>query len=118
MVFQLLDQNGMCQYYDLTKMPGLSLKGKFTDSKFNYLDNQAVQEQLIQFKQGDQVHVVFYLPQIHCVSCVWLLEHLHQINPGVIQSQINFEKKRSKNHLSIVCYFFKGTGAVVGICWL
>ena len=96
MVFQLLDQNGMCQYYDLTKMPGLSLKGKFTDSKFNYLDNQAVQEQLIQFKQGDQVHVVFYLPQIHCVSCVWLLEHLHQINPGVIQSQINFEKKEVK----------------------
>lgn len=86
----------MCQYYDLTKIPGLSLKGKFTDNKFNYLDNQAVQEQLIQFKQGDQVHVVFYLPQIHCVSCVWLLEHLHQINPGIIQSQINFEKKEVK----------------------
>lgn len=96
MVFQLLDQNGMCQYYDLTKMPGLTLKGKFTGSQFNYLDNQAVQDQLIQFKQGDQVHVVFYLPQIHCVSCVWLLEHLHQINPGIIQSQINFEKKEVK----------------------
>jgi Cu+-exporting ATPase len=96
MVFQLLDQNGMCQYYDLTKMPGLTLKGKFTSNQFNYLDNQAVQDQLIQFKQGDQVHVVFYLPQIHCISCVWLLEHLHQINPGIIQSQINFEKKEVK----------------------
>jgi Cu+-exporting ATPase len=96
MVYQLLDENGMCQYYDLTNMPGLTAKGIFTSDKFNYLDNQAVQDQLIQFKQGDQAHVIFYLPQIHCVSCVWLLENLHKINPGVIQSQTNFEKKEVK----------------------
>ncbi len=96
MVFQLLDENGMCQYYDLTNMPGLAAKGIFTGDKFNYLDNQAIQDQLIQFKQGDQAHVVFYLPQIHCVSCVWLLENLHKINPGIIQSQTNFEKKEVK----------------------
>lgn len=96
MVYQLLDENGMCQYYDLTSMPGLTAKGIFTSEKFNYLDNQAIQDQLIQFKQGDQAHVVFYLPQIHCVSCVWLLEHLHKINPGIIQSQTNFEKKEVK----------------------
>jgi len=76
MVFQLLNENDMCQYYDLTNMPGLTAKGIFTADKFNYLDNQAIQDQLIQFKQGDQAHVVFYLPQIHCVSCVWLLEKL------------------------------------------
>ena len=96
MVYQLLDENGMCQYYDLTNMPGLTAKGIFTSDKFNYLDNQAVQDQLIQFKQGDQAHVIFYLPQIHCVSCVWLLENLHKINPGVILSQTNFEKKEVK----------------------
>jgi Cu+-exporting ATPase len=96
MVFQLLDENGMCQYYDLTNMPGLSAKGDFTSDKFNYLDNQAIQDQLIQFRQGDQAHVVFYLPQMHCVSCVWLLENLHKINPGIIQSQTNFEKKEVK----------------------
>jgi Cu+-exporting ATPase len=96
MVFQLLDENGMCQYYDLTNMPGLIAKGDFTSDKFKYLDNQAIQDQLIQFKQGDQAHVVFYLPQMHCVSCVWLLENLHKINPGIIQSQTNFEKKEVK----------------------
>ncbi len=96
MVFQLLDENGMCQYYDLTNMPGLSAKGDFISDKFNYLDNQAIQDQLIQFKQGDQAHVVFYLPQMHCVSCVWLLENLRKINPGIIQSQTNFEIKEVK----------------------
>ena len=96
MVFQLLDENGMCQYYDLTNMPGLTAKGIFTSEKYNYLDNEVIQDQLIQFKQGDQAHVVFYLPQIHCVSCVWLLENLHKINSGIIHSQTNFDKKEIK----------------------
>lgn len=96
LVYQLLDENGLCQYYDLTDMPGMTAKGHFVSDKYNYLDNEAIQEQLIQFKVGDQAHVVFYLPQIHCVSCVWLLENLHKINPGIIQSQTHFEKKEIK----------------------
>ncbi len=96
MVFQLLDDNGMCNYYDLSEMPGMSSKGIFTSEKYNYLDSIAVQEQLIQFKLADQAHVVFYLPQIHCVSCVWLLENLHKINPGIIHAQTHFERKEIK----------------------
>ena len=96
MVFQLLDENRLCQYYDLTNMPGVSAKGSFLSSKYDYLDNQAIQDQLVQFKSEGQHHVVFYLPQIHCVSCVWLLENLHKINPGIIQSQTQFEKKEVK----------------------
>jgi Cu+-exporting ATPase len=96
MVFQLLDENGMCKYYDLSEMPGLSAKGKFASEKYNYLDSIAIQDQLIQFKLDDQAHVVFYLPQIHCVSCVWLLENLNKINPGILHSQTHFEKKEIK----------------------
>jgi len=96
LVFQLLDQNGMCQYYDLTQMPGMTAKGSFASEKYNYLDSQAIQEQLIQQLGEDQAKVVFYLPQIHCVSCIWLLEHLNKINSGIIHSQTNFEKKEIK----------------------
>jgi P-type Cu+ transporter len=96
MVFKLLDENGLCQYYDLSDMPGLTAKGHFVSEKYNYLDNTAISEQLIQFKLGEQAHVVFYLPQIHCVSCVWLLENLHKINAGIIQSKTHFEKKEIK----------------------
>ncbi len=96
MVFQLLDENGMCKYYDLSAMPGMSAKGIFTSDKYNYLDSVAIQDQLIQFKLNNQAHVVFYLPQIHCVSCVWLLENLHKINPGILHSQTHFDKKEIK----------------------
>ena len=60
MVFKLLDENGLCQYYDLTDMPGLTAKGHFVSEKYNYLDNEAIKQQLIQFKMGDQSHLVFY----------------------------------------------------------
>lgn len=96
MVYQLLDENGMCQYYDLSSMPGVSAKGIFSSDKYNYLDSVAIQDQLIQFKLDNQAHVVFYLPQIHCVSCVWLLENLHKINPGILHSQTHFDKKEIK----------------------
>ena len=96
MVYKLLDENGLCQYYDLSELPGVKAKGHFVSTKFDYLDNAAIQEQLIQFKLGDQAHVTFYLPQIHCVSCVWLLENLNKINPGIIHSQTHFEKKEIK----------------------
>ena len=96
LVFQLLDENGMCKYYDLSKMPGISAKGIFASEKYNYLDNLAIQDQLILLKLGLQAHVIFYLPQIHCVSCVWLLENLNKLNPGIIHSQTNFQKKEIK----------------------
>jgi Cu+-exporting ATPase len=96
MVFQLLDENGMCKYYDLSEMPGMTAKGKFASEKYNYLDSVAIQDQLIQFKLDDQAHVVFYLPQIHCVSCIWLLENLNKINPGILHTQTHFEKKEIK----------------------
>ena len=96
MIFQLLDENGMCQYYDLTQMPGLSAKGKFDTEKYNYLNSIAIQDQLVQKLSQDQALVIFYLPQIHCVSCVWLLEHLNKINAGIVHSQIQFEKKEIK----------------------
>ncbi len=96
MVFQLLDDNGLCKYYDLTSMPGMSAKGVFVSSKYNYLDLPAIQSQLLQVQIGDQAQVVFYLPQIHCVSCIWLLENLHKINKGILVSQTHFEKKEIK----------------------
>ncbi len=36
---------------------------------------------------------MFSLPQMHCSSCVYLLENLHRINDGIIQSQTNFQRK-------------------------
>lgn len=98
LVYEVLNQNNLCEYYDISKNPGITAKGKFISEKFSYLDDAAVQSKLITFSGGGQTHVTFYLPQIHCASCVWLLENLHKINPAIIRSQVNFLKKEVTIH--------------------
>lgn len=92
-VFLLLNETDMCNYYALDKTPGITAKGRFTDNRYAYLDNEEVQAKLLRFRDGKQAHVQFYLPTMHCASCIWLLENLHRINPAVIHSQTNFQRK-------------------------
>lgn len=93
LVYEVLNQNDLCQYYDISKNPGVTAKGKFNSDKFAYLDDEKIKTKLVSFTDQKQTHATFYLPQIHCASCVWLLENLHRINPAVIRSQVNFLKK-------------------------
>jgi Cu+-exporting ATPase len=92
-VYLLLEENGMCAYYDLDKNPGIQAKGRFSNGRFDYLDDPTVTSKLIRFTDGKQSHVLFHLPSMHCASCIWLLEHLPRIQQGIIQSRANFQRK-------------------------
>jgi len=92
-VYLLLNENDLCNYYELDKTPGLKAKGKFLDERFAYLDDEATIQKLIRFSSTQQVVVTFSIPQMHCSSCIYLLENLHRIQPGVKQSQVNFQQK-------------------------
>lgn len=92
-VYEILQGSNLCNYYSLNNHPGLSQKTTINKSKFEYLDSAEVVAKLIQFSNNNKVQVQFYLPQMHCSSCVWLLEQLHTINNGIESSYVNFVKK-------------------------
>lgn len=92
-VFQILNENDLCAYYDLNEHAGISVKESLRQDKFAYLENSEIESKLIQFKDEKQTHVTFYLPQIHCSSCLYLLENIHRINKSILVSKINFTKK-------------------------
>ena len=92
-MYLLLNENNLCNYYDLDKTPGLKAKGKFLGERFAYLDDEATMQKLIRFQSAEQINVTFSIPQMHCSSCIYLLENLHRIEPGVKQSQVNFQLK-------------------------
>lgn len=92
-VYLLLNENNLCNYYDLETTPGIKAKGKFVSEKFGYLDDETIIKKLVSFSGNNQTNVVFKLPQIHCSSCIFLLENLHKINEGIITSTSNFQKK-------------------------
>ncbi len=92
-VYLLLNENNLCSYYDLDVTPGIKAKGKFTSGKFAHLDDQSLVSKLVQFSSQTQTNASFQLPQMHCSSCVFLLENLHRINEGIISSRVNFLRK-------------------------
>lgn len=92
-VYNLLKENGLCNYYDLNKTPGIKVKGKYNSDKFSFLDTAEAQQKLLSFRDEKQSHVSFYLPQMHCASCIWLLENLHNIQQGIAFSKTNFQRK-------------------------
>ena len=92
-VYLLLNENGLCNYYDFEKNPAIKAKGKFMGDRFAYLDDETIYQNLVQFSSDKQTNITFSLPQMHCSSCVYLLENLHRIEPGIITSRSNFQRK-------------------------
>jgi P-type Cu+ transporter len=92
-VYQILNKNGLCKYYDLNEQPGNNQSIEVRDGKFSFLDDEKIAGKLIAFSSGEQTQAVFYLPQIHCSSCLWLLENLQKIHSGVLSSRVDFTRK-------------------------
>ncbi|MFN0175584.1 MAG: heavy metal translocating P-type ATPase [Saprospiraceae bacterium] len=93
MVYEILNTHQLCEFYELDKNAGQSLKNQKFAKSYAYLDDTEVQEKLIEFQNDTIAQVTFYLPQMHCVSCIWLLENLYKLDAGVANSRVNFLKK-------------------------
>ena len=95
-VYEILNQHELSCYYDLEVAPGsvpTDVKGKF-----DYLDNQDIASKIIEFDDTETSVVNFFVPHIHCSSCIWVLENLHKLNRGVKAALVNFPKKRGPDH--------------------
>lgn len=90
-VYQILAENNLCNYYAYNQNPGQRFK---QDARLEYLDEPSIIAQLIDYKDKDSSIITFYIPAIHCSSCIWLLEHLYKINPAIFSSRIDFIRKQ------------------------
>lgn len=62
-------------------------------SRFAYLQDETIISQLLQYNSEERANVTLQLPQMHCSSCIYLLENLHKIQEGITRSQVQFERK-------------------------
>lgn len=90
-VYEILNQNELNCYYDFERAPGVIPK-EFKN-KYNYLDSPEIVEKILDFYDGHSCVVEFYIPSIHCSSCIWVLENLDRFNPGIKNSLVNFPQK-------------------------
>lgn len=91
-VYHILKNHKLGNYYKLNNHPGESKK--IIDKRFDYLNDSEIAAKLISFKDDNKIVVSFYIPAIHCSSCIWLLERLNTLNPGIIENRVDFLKKQ------------------------
>jgi Cu+-exporting ATPase len=92
-VYELLNENGLCNYYQIENAPGINRKKKH-DTRFGWLDDDSILESLAKFRLDNQIHIELYVPGMHCSSCIWLLENLNRLNSGVLSSRVDFPRKK------------------------
>lgn len=91
LVYEILSDNDLSDYYEMDKNPGIS--PKFSRDKFNFLENEEIVQKLLEFNEQNVQVVQLSIPSIHCSSCIWVLENLQRIHKGVKSSQVDFPKK-------------------------
>lgn len=90
-VYEILKENQLGDYYRLEDHPGI--RGIIGTERFDYLDNASIKRGLLAFDSESLQKVQFYIPAVHCSSCIWLLEHLPRLHKHIKSSRINFPRK-------------------------
>ena len=104
-VYLLLRESSLDEFYQLE--PGAGQKPtNLADYKYEFLNVERIASKYIAFENEEYVSLTLFLPQIHCSSCVYLLENLAKIEPAIESCQTNFTKREAtitfhKNQLKL-----------------
>lgn len=90
-VFEIFQQNELSYYYELQDSPGST--PDTIEGKFDFLNSPEIVESLVTFHSANIQIIDLYVPHIHCSSCIWILENLHKLHPGITASQVDFPRK-------------------------
>lgn len=63
------------------------------EGKFDFLEQDNILNKLLEFRDETLEIATLYIPHIHCSACIWVLENLNKLQPGITESQVNFNNK-------------------------
>jgi len=94
-VYKVIHQKGLSAYYDikdeseiLKSRSPVELTGEF----FHYLDQPAFIQDFSYDIDQDRIGMDFFLEGIHCTACLWIVEKLPDLVPGVASARLNIAK--------------------------
>ncbi|MEL7162487.1 MAG: heavy metal translocating P-type ATPase metal-binding domain-containing protein, partial [Bacteroidota bacterium] len=91
-VYQLLHDNGLENFYRLDERAGRRQDAQ-AEGEYAWLDIAKLAERFVRYRDAERTHVLLELPTIHCASCIWLLERLPQLLPGVLSCTVDFSRR-------------------------
>ncbi len=94
-VFTLINQEGLCDFYDLKNQEKLVLnKLEESDNSYDVWDTEFYKSKITKFEDGNVSIVELFVPVIHCSACIYLLENITKFNKGILRSEVNFSAKK------------------------
>ena len=90
-VYEIFTSNGLATYYEIEAKAGTTPNE--IRKKYDFLDNQEIVEQLVEFNEEGVQVISLSIPTIHCSSCIWVLENLNRLHPAITVSQVDFPQK-------------------------
>ena len=113
-VYRLIHDKDLGAFYDLYPKSG---NAPATLQNYPFLDDVDFCSQLENFRLGEKVQIIIAIPSIHCSACIWILENLSSIDPGILHSEVQFSKRtlslyydESQTDLKKICLLLDGLG--------
>ena len=92
-VYELFQTDDLRELYKSRNKSNPHLGGKY-----DFLENEEIRNKLLRFRSDEHNIIQLSLPDIHCSSCVYVLENLPDFHSGVIRAQVNFLKRTAEVH--------------------
>ncbi len=92
-VYQVIHGCGLERFYRLRDASESKARpARTTDRAYSEFDDDVFRNLYYQDLADGTQQVEFYLEGVHCAACVWLVEKLPQVRPGVIQSRLDMRR--------------------------
>ena len=92
-VFELLQSCSLTGYYSYNENPGIKQLKAPDREAYSYLDDAEIADRVLSYKSEHLARVSFRIPAMHCASCIWLLENMRKLVPGILESRVNFMRR-------------------------
>jgi Cu2+-exporting ATPase len=92
-VYEVIHGCGLDRFYRLRdSAEAAATPARTTDRQYGEFDNSVFRDLYCQRMPDGLHHTELYLEGVHCAACVWLVEKLPQVVPGVIESRLEMRR--------------------------
>ena len=92
-VFGIVHSSGLDRYYALREQVGADARAAATTGRdFAEYDDPAYLKTYARAHAGGEMETTFLLEGVHCAACVWLVERLPRVAPGVVEARLDMRR--------------------------
>ena len=92
--YAILNEHGLGAYYTFADRREEPVRA--SGRTYEEFDHPAFRELYVKPLPGGLAQVELYLEGVHCASCVWLVERMPIVIPGVLQTELEIRRSRAR----------------------